>query len=64
MCLPSELIPQAEHKMELQQPGQGWGPGGAGLTVSTLPAVRSMELALMASSVMSACRSSSATTPL
>lgn len=36
----------------------------AGLTVSTLPAVRSMELALMESRVMSACRSSSATMPL
>lgn len=41
-----------------------WAGLAAGLTVSTLPAVRSMELALMESRLMSACRSSSATMPL
>ena len=41
-----------------------WEGLGAGLTVSTLPAVRSIELALMVSRVMSARISSSATMPL
>lgn len=41
-----------------------WEGLGAGLTVSTLPAVRSIVLALMVSRVMSARISSSATMPL
>ena len=41
-----------------------WERLGAGLTMSTLPAVRLIVLALMVSRVMSACISSSATMSL
>ena len=59
-----ETFPMGGGSLEAGELPALWEGLGACLTVSTLPAVRSIVLALMVSRVMSACISSSATMSL